>query len=408
MYTTSKERMTEKITAFSKFGDLGNGGITRLSLSPPALEARAEFKRRAEALGMAVESDDIGNIYATLPGTEDLPRIVMGSHADSVRSGGNYDGIYGVLSGLEAVETIVSENIPHRHPLTVMIWTNEEGARFEPAMMSSGIVLGKWAKEKMLAVAETGGRVTFGEALAASGWVGEERNRLNPNDYCAYFEPHIEQGPVLEEEKLEIGVVEGVVGMVNYDIILEGVSSHAGTTPQKYRKDALRAASKVILDLWDSLGAIADDLVFTTGEITCRPNIHTVVPGYVKFSLDARHRDPAMIRKAVQVIEGLPRDVYGCKLSYEEHWGRKTVEFDGRLLGFVEEAAKGLGYSYKRMYSGAGHDAQYVSEMLPAVMLFIPSKAGLSHTVVEYSSPEQTWQGASVLLNAVLDADRRL
>jgi N-carbamoyl-L-amino-acid hydrolase len=408
MNTTSKERMTEKITAFSKFGDLGNGGITRLSLSPPALAARAEFKRRAEALGMAVESDDIGNIYATLPGMEDLPRIVMGSHADSVRSGGNYDGIYGVLSGLEAAETIVSENIPHRHPLTVMIWTNEEGARFEPAMMSSGIVLGKWAKEKMLAVAETGGRVTFGEALEASGWVGEENNRLNPNDYCAYFEPHIEQGPVLEEEELEIGVVEGVVGMVNYDIIVEGVSSHAGTTPQKYRKDALRAASKVILDLWDSLGAIADDLVFTTGEITCRPNIHTVVPGYVKFSLDARHRDPAMLRKAVQVIEGLPQDVYGCKLSHEEHWGRTTVEFDGKLLGFVEEAAKGLGYSYKRMYSGAGHDAQYVSEMLPAVMLFIPSKDGLSHTVVEYSSPEQIWQGANVLLNAVLEADKQL
>ncbi|MDR1816043.1 MAG: Zn-dependent hydrolase [Clostridiales Family XIII bacterium] len=407
-YQTSKDRMAEKIAAFSKFGDLGNGGITRLSLSEPALAARAELKRRCEALGMTVTSDDIGNIYATWPGTEDLPRFVMGSHLDSVRSGGNYDGVYGVLSSLEAAETIITDGIKLRHPLTVMVWTNEEGARFEPAMMSSGIVMGKWTKEKMFAVVETGGTVTFGEALEASGWIGDGKNRLNPQDYCAYFEPHIEQGPVLEEEGLQIGVVEGVVGMVNYDIILEGVSSHAGTTPQHYRKDALRAASKTILDLWDKLGAIAPDLVFTTGEIHVKPNIHTVVPNYVKFSLDARHRDMAVLAQVVKVIEELPKDVYGCKLSYEEHWGRKTIEFDAQLLGFVEEATKALGYSYKKMYSGAGHDAQYVSEMLPAVMIFIPSKDGLSHTVVEYSSPEQCHEGANVLLNALIAADAAL
>jgi N-carbamoyl-L-amino-acid hydrolase len=400
--------MSEKVAAFSKFGALEGGGITRLSLTEPALEARAELKRRCEALGMEVASDDIGNIYATVQGTEDLPRFVMGSHLDSVRSGGNYDGIYGVLSSLEAVETIITEGIPHRHPLTVMVWTNEEGARFEPAMMSSGIVLGKFAKEKMLAVTETGGTVTFGEALAASGWAGDEKNRLNKKDYCAYFEPHIEQGPVLEEEGLEIGVVEGVVGMVNYDIILEGVSSHAGTTPQRYRKDALRAASQVILDLWGKLGALAGDLVFTTGEIHVRPNIHTVVPNYVKFSLDARHRDMAVLAQVVDVIKGLPQEVYGCKLSYEEHWGRNTIEFDAGLLGFVEEATQECGYSYKRMYSGAGHDAQYVSEMLPSVMIFIPSRGGLSHTVVEYSTPEQCAHGANVLLGAVLRADAAL
>ncbi|MDR1292770.1 MAG: Zn-dependent hydrolase [Clostridiales Family XIII bacterium] len=409
MLTTNLDRMDEKLKAFSKFGALEGGGITRLSLSAPALEARAEFKRRAEALGMAVASDDIANMYATYPGSEEgLPRIVMGSHMDSVRSGGNYDGIYGVLSSLEVAETIITEGIKLRHPITVMVWTNEEGARFEPAMMSSGIVMEKFTKESMLGVVETGGTVTFGEALAASGWVGGEANRLNSRDYCAYFEPHIEQGPVLEEEGLDIGVVAGVVGMVNYDIILEGVSSHAGTTPQSYRKDALRAASKTILDLWDKLGALAGDLVFTTGEITCRPNIHTVVPNYVKFSLDARHQDMNVIAKVVDVIENLPKDVYGCKLSYEEHWGRKTIQFNDKLLGYVEGAAKGLGYSNKRMYSGAGHDAQYVSELLPSVMIFIPSKDGLSHTVVEYSSPEQTWHGANVLLNALIEADKNL
>jgi N-carbamoyl-L-amino-acid hydrolase len=400
--------MDEKIKAFSAFGALEGGGITRLSLSEPALQARAEFKRRVQALGMTLVSDDIGNLYATYPGTEDLPRIVMGSHIDSVRSGGNYDGIYGVLSSLEVAETIIKEGIKLRHPITVMVWTNEEGARFEPAMMSSGIVMKKWTKESMLAVKETGGSVTFGEALAASGWIGDESNRLNDKDYCAYFEPHIEQGPVLEEENLDIGVVEGVVGMVNYDIILEGVSSHAGTTPQNYRKDALRAASKVILDLWDKLGALDKELVFTTGEITCKPNIHTVVPNYVKFSLDSRHKDPEVIKRVVEVIKGLPSEVCGCKLSYEEHWGRNTIKFNEQLLDFVEDATKNLGYTYKRMYSGAGHDAQYVSELLPSVMIFIPSKGGLSHTVVEYSSPEETWHGANVLLNALVEADKTL
>jgi N-carbamoyl-L-amino-acid hydrolase len=406
MLTTDKDRMNEKVQAFSKFGALEGGGITRLSLSEAALQARAEFKRRVEALGMTLESDDIGNLYATYPGTEDLPRIVMGSHMDSVRSGGNYDGIYGVLSSLEVAETIIKENVKLRHPITVMVWTNEEGARFEPAMMSSGIVMNKWTKESMFAVVETGGTVTFGEALAASGWVGDAANRLNDKDYCAYLEPHIEQGPVLEEAGLQIGAVEGVVGMVNYDIILEGVSSHAGTTPQNYRKDALRAASTVILDLWEKLGALDKELVFTTGEITCKPNIHTVVPNYVKFSLDSRHENPEVIRQVVKVIESLPAEVCGCKLSYEEHWGRKTVKFDDRLIGYVENAAKGLGYSCKRMYSGAGHDAQYVSELLPSAMIFIPSKDGLSHTVVEYSSPEETWHGANVLLNALLEVDQ--
>ena len=409
MYTVSKDRMVEKTTAFSKYGDLGNGGITRLSLSPEALKARADFKKRAEALGMTVETDDIANMYATLPGSEPgLKRIVMGSHVDSVRSGGNYDGIFGVLSSLEVVETIVTEKIPHRHPLTVMIWTNEEGARFEPAMMCSGIVLGKFEKENMLKVVERDGTVTFGEALEASGFIGDAKNRLNKDDYVCYFEPHIEQGPVLEEEGLEIGIVEGVVGMVNYDIILEGQSAHAGTTPQSYRKDALRAASRIIMELWDKLGALDNKLVFTTGQILCKPNVHTIVPNYVKFTLDSRHQDMDVLAQVVSIIENLPKDVYGCRLSYEEHWGRKTIRFNDKMLGYIEKATNDLGYSYKGMYSGAGHDAQYVSEILPAVMIFIPSKDGLSHTVVEYSSPDQLVHGANVLLNAVLTADAEL
>ena len=196
--------------------------------------------------------------------------------------------------------------------------------------------------------------------------------------------------------------------MVNYDIILEGVSSHAGTTPQSYRKDALRAASWVIQELWAKLGKLDGRLVFTTGQILCKPNVHTIVPNYVKFTLDARHQNMYVLSEVVDIIKTLPEDVFGCKLSYEEHWGRQTIEFNEKMIGFIENAVNGLGYTNKRMYSGAGHDAQYVSEMIPAVMLFIPSRDGLSHTVVEYSSPEQTWQGANVLLNAMLEADKKM
>ena len=408
MVFCSKERLSEKIETFSGFGALPGGGITRLALSEADLAARGEFKKRAAELGMTLEFDDLGNLYATFPGTEDLPSIAMGSHMDSVRGGGNYDGIYGVLASLEVAEPIIREGIRLRHPITVMVWTNEEGARFEPAMMSSGVVTGKFDRDAMLAVKETGGKTTFGDALKSSGWMGDASLRMDPKKYCSWFEPHIEQGPVLEEANLEIGIVEGVVGMVNYDIILTGTACHAGTTPQRRRKDAMRAAATVILDLWEKLGALDKELVFTTGEIHTTPNIHTVVPGEVRFSLDSRHRDPEVLRQVVSVIKGLPKTVCGCSLSWEEHWSRNTICFDPELLACTEQATVDLGYSCRRMYSGAGHDAQYVSEMLPSVMIFIPSKDGLSHTTVEYSTPEQTWQGANVLLRAIMAADEKL
>jgi N-carbamoyl-L-amino-acid hydrolase len=170
----------------------------------------------------------------------------------------------------------------------------------------------------------------------------------------------------------------------------------------------LRAAAWVIGELWDKLGALDKRLVFTTGQIECQPNIHTIVPNLVKFSLDSRHQDMDVLAQVVDVIKNLPAEVFGCKLSYDEHWGRATIKFDGSLLDFVEESAQKLGYTCRRMYSGAGHDAQYVSDMLPSVMIFIPSRDGLSHTIVEYSSPEQTWHGANVLLNAMLRADKEM
>jgi N-carbamoyl-L-amino-acid hydrolase len=398
--------MNEKIEAFSKFGDTGKCGITRFSLSPEALAARFEFKKRMEAMGAAVVTDDMANMYATIPGTEELPAIITGSHLDSVRQGGNYDGVLGVLTAMEAAETIVYENIAHKHPITVVVWTNEEGARFEPAMMSSGVICGKFQKEDMLAsVAKDIPGYTFGEALEASGFKGVDENRMKPGNYKALVELHIEQGPVLEAEGYDIGIVEGVCGMINFEFSFTGQAGHAGTTPMKYRKDALYAAVKTIQYLHDELDKLDSKLVYTTGKISAHPNIHTIIPDEVKFTLDARHQDPEVIKQVLAVIKRIPEKVEKCTVSYQEAWSRKTVAFTPELVNYVEKSAKEYGYSNKRMYSGPGHDAQFVIDVIPATMIFVPSIGGHSHCELEYTPVENCLKGANVLLKTLLAID---
>ena len=403
MLTCDTKRLKDKIITFSNFGTTGNGGITRLSLSKPALEARAEFSKRMNKLGATITTDDMGNMYATFKGSEEnLPYISMGSHCDSVVQGGNYDGILGVLTAMEVVETIVTEKIPHRHPITVMIWTNEEGARFDPAMMCSGVITGKFDKTKMLHSKDING-ISFGEALDASAYKGEEKNRINPKDYMTLIELHIEQGPVLESSKVDIGVVEGVVGMVNYEFEFIGQAGHAGTVPQKMRKDALLAASEAIQYLHREL----DKLVYTTGRINCFPNIHTIIPYNVKFTLDARHQEAKVIKKVVEIIENIPKELANCKVSYKKLWSRKTVRFNNELINFVEKNANLYGYSNMRMYSGPGHDAQFAADMLPTTMIFVPSIGGHSHCEIEKTSLDNCLKGANVLLQTILDIDKK-
>ena len=257
MFVCSVERMKDKIKTFSAFGDAGHGGITRYSLSTAAIQARNEFIKRMKAIGAEIETDDVANIYATLPGSDpDAKRIVMASHVDSVKNGGNYDGILGVISAMEVLETIASEKIPHRHPLTAMIWTNEEGSLYPPAMMCSGIVCydylpediaQKFKLEDMLnSKSILDNKSTFGEALEASGFKGDRKNRISPEKYQYMFETHIEQGPILEDEGYDVGVVDCVLGMFNYRVRFYGQTVHAGTFPMPKRRDAFYAASKAL------------------------------------------------------------------------------------------------------------------------------------------------------------------
>lgn len=406
MTSCNKDRLNDKIVTFSKFGDTGKRGITRFSLSTEALAARAEFVKRCEVLGMTIKTDDMANIYATIPGEDGLPAILSGSHADSVRQGGNYDGILGVLTALEAAETIVTDKIPHRHPITVVVWTNEEGARFEPAMMSSGVITGKFDKEKMLASKDTEG-VTFKEALEASGYMGDTANRISPEKAMALVELHIEQGPVLEAEGIDIGIVEGVCGMINYEFTFVGQAGHAGTTPMKYRKDALYAAVKTIQYLHDELDKLDGKLVYTTGKISAHPNIHTIIPDIVKFTLDARHQDPEVIKQVLEIIKAIPAEVEKCKVSYQEAWSRATVTFYPEYVNYVEKNSEAYGYTSKRMYSGPGHDAQFITDIIPTTMIFVPSIGGHSHCEEEYTPIESCLKGANVLLQTILDIDKK-
>ena len=419
MYTCSLERMKDKIKTFSTFGDAGHGGITRYSLSPAAIQARNEFIRRMKAIGAEIETDDVANIYATLPGSDpDAKRIVMASHVDSVKNGGNYDGILGVMSAMEVLETVASEKIPHKHPLTAMIWTNEEGSLYPPAMMCSGIVCydylpediaQKFKYEDMLnSKSILDNKSTFGEALEASGFKGDRKNRISPEKYQYMFETHIEQGPILEDEGCDIGVVDCVLGMFNYRVRFYGQTVHAGTFPMKKRRDAFYAASQALCWLHEEIDRLGvPELVYTTGEVVCHPCVHTCVPDYFDFSIDARHEDPKVLEKVLAIVKSCAdREWAGCRCEVVKAWNRDTVYWDKKLVGYVKSAAEGLGVSHRYIHSGAGHDAQFASYMLPTTMIFVQSKGGLSHCEPEYSTPEHCTEGASVMLNAVLRADQ--
>lgn len=418
MYQCSIERMKDKIQTFSKYGDAGHGGITRYSLSEEAIMARDEFKARMEKIGAIIEMDDVANIYATLPGLEpSAKRICMGSHADSVKNGGNYDGILGVLSAMEVLETVVENNIPHKHPLTAMIWTNEEGSLYPPAMMSSGIVCYDYLPEDvkinfkyedmMSSKSILDHESTFGEALKKSGYMGVRNNRISPENTMCVFETHIEQGPILEDAGNEIGVVDCVLGMFNYRIRFYGQTTHAGTFPMKKRKDALFAAAQAICYLHEKIDALdIPGLVYTTGEIECHPCVHTCVPDFVDISIDARYENPEQLKRVEEVIKSCAEKIWtGCSCKVEFAWNRDTVYWNKKLVGYVEQSAKELDVKYQYIHSGAGHDAQFVSYMLPTTMIFVQSRGGLSHCEDEYSTPEHCTSGATVMLNAVLKAD---
>lgn len=399
------ERLKESLEEFANFGRTTNNGVTRLALSEEDIKVREYFRSCCEEIGMTVTVDDMGCMYATLAGTEDKPPIVMGSHLDTVKKGGRFDGVLGVAAGLEVARTLVENNIQLSCPFTIVNYTNEEGARFEPSMMASGVLSGKFNKQEMLAKKDVDG-ITFKEALEKSGYAGDKEERLKTA--AAVLELHIEQGPVLEREALTIGIVECVVGMVCYEITLTGESDHAGTTPMRMRKDALFASNNVITTFRSKLCQLDEELVYTIGRMNIFPNIHTVIPNKVVFTIEARHKNPAIMQQVEEIILGIESSAYleGCTIEVNKQWDRKTVWFDEELLESMEKSVAALGYSYKKMASGAGHDAQFIASIAPTAMLFVPSVDGKSHCEEELTAWEDCAKGVNVMLETVLEIDK--
>ncbi|MGB8273073.1 MAG: Zn-dependent hydrolase [Priestia megaterium] len=396
------ERLKNTLERFADYGRTPNNGVTRLALSEEDRLARDYFCSCCRNLGMDIKIDDLGCIYATLEGLEDKPPVVIGSHMDSVKKGGRFDGILGVVAGLELVRTLVEHNIKPKVPIMIVNFTNEEGARFEPSMMASGILSGKFQKDVMMKKTDVDG-VTFEQALQSCGYEGDTSNRLT--EASAFVELHIEQGPILEREVKSIGVVECVLGMVCYEIEVTGESDHAGTTPMDMRKDALFATNNLIAEARHELGRLDSNLVYTMGRMNVLPNIHTVIPNKVIFSLEARHTDEDVIASVEKIIQSLPDQaelLEGCEVRVTKLWGRDTVWFDKTVCDEVEESVRSLGYSYKRMVSGAGHDAQFLASYIPTAMIFIPSVNGKSHCEEEFTPWEECEKGVNVLLETVI------
>jgi len=394
-------RLKDNLEKFADFGRTENNGVTRLALSEEDRLARDYFCQCCKELGMSVTIDDLGNTYALLEGMEKKPPIVMGSHLDSVKKGGRFDGVLGVAAGLEVVRTLVENGIEPRIPVMIVNFTNEEGARFEPSMMSSGILSGKFDKSTMFNKIDSDG-IKFGDALQSIGYSGNIESRLD--EATAFLELHIEQGPVLETESLSIGVVECVLGMVCYEIEVTGESDHAGTTPMEMRKDAFFTTNNVIMKARQALSGLDQDLVYTIGRVNVFPNIHTVIPNKVVFSLEARHKDPEVIKQVEEIIHGFTNSSVkeGCEIKTTKLWNRDTIWFDKEICKLVQQSTESLGYSYKRMVSGAGHDAQFMASYLPTAMVFVPSINGKSHVESECTEWEDCEKGVNVILETVL------
>ncbi|MBZ7925234.1 Zn-dependent hydrolase [Ensifer adhaerens] len=400
---TNGDRLWGDIVSTARFGAADKGGVTRLTLTEEDRRVRDWFVAECRALGCTVEVDGIGNIFATYAGEDmSLPAIAVGSHLDTQPQGGRFDGILGVLAGVEILRTLEEASTRLRHPLTVINWTNEEGSRFSPAMMGSGVFAGALALDATQALADREG-IAVGTALDAIGYRGEAR--IDPAAFSAYVELHIEQGPLLEASATEIGVVTGIQGLRWFDIAMSGTEAHAGSTPMAQRDDALVAAAEIVLAVRD-IARQNPPGVGTVGFVDVGPNSRNVVPGSVRLQIDMRHPSEAgldQMEAALQQAVGRA----GARAELKRIWSKAPVVFAPSIVDAVRNSAEALGYSATDIVSGAGHDAAHIATIMPTAMIFVPSKDGLSHNEAEYTAPEECARGAEVLFQTILEIDRR-
>jgi beta-ureidopropionase / N-carbamoyl-L-amino-acid hydrolase len=399
------KRLWDSLMEMAKIGATPKGGVCRLALTDLDRAGRDLFVRWAKEAGCTISVDRMGNVFARRAGTDDtLAPVITGSHADSQPTGGRFDGIYGVLGGLEVIRSLNDRGIETRRAIEVVIWTNEEGSRFAPAMVASGVFAGVFTLDYGLSRADVDGR-TVGEELQRIGYAGDVPCGGRP--VHAAFELHIEQGPILEAENITIGVVNAAQGQRWYEVVLTGQESHAGPTPMPRRRDALLGASRVV-QLVNRIGLDhAPYACATVGMMQVHPNSRNVIPGRVFFTVDLRHPEDAVLAQMdAELRAGIAAIVGETKLEatkLEQIFYYKPVQFDADCVASVRAAAQRFGYSHRDMVSGAGHDACYLAQVAPTSMVFVPCVDGISHNEIEDATPEWIEAGANVLLHAMLE-----
>lgn len=402
MLKSNGERLWASLMAMAEVGATARGGSCRLALSEEDKAGRELFAHWCREAGMTLSVDPIGNLFARRPGTDpEAAPVMIGSHLDTQPEGGRFDGVYGVLAGLEVVRRLNELEIQTRKPLEVVVWTNEEGARFTPAMFGSAVFTGSMKLEDALAVRDADG-ISVAEALQRTGFAGQ---RPLGGAVDAYFEAHIEQGPILEDNAKSIGVVSGGQAIRWLDVQVEGMAAHAGTTPMPLRKDALYGAAPMIQAIEQLASDFAPHGLTTVGELSISKSSRNTIPGLLQFTVDLRHHlDSAISDMEQQVTKRLQAIAAqrGLKVSISRHWVSPATPFDADCVAAVQAAVDGLGYAQQAIVSGAGHDAILLARYCPTAMVFIPCVAGLSHNEAEDVLPEDVRQGADVLLNAVL------
>lgn len=396
------ERLWSSLMELAKIGATPKGGVRRVALTSADREGRERFALWCREAGLEVRVDAIGNMFARRAGKDARAApVVMGSHLDTQPNGGRFDGAYGVMAGLEVVRALNDARITTRAPLEVACWTNEEGSRFVPTMMGSGVFTGVYPLEEVLKNRDTDG-VSVRQALETIGYRGE----AEPHSVGAYFEAHIEQGPVLEDTRTTIGVVQGALGQRWFDVLVTGQDAHAGPTPMHLRKDALLAAAELTLEVNRIATSFPDSARGTVGHMQVRPNSRNVIPGEVRMTVDLRNaRDATLfsMRKELETRAKAIAQERRVNIDMKEVVYFPPSEFAPELVKRVRAAATRLGFSHRDIVSGAAHDAVYLARVAPTAMVFVPCEGGISHNEIENARPEDLAAGCSVMLEAVVD-----
>jgi len=405
MININEKRLWRRMMNMAKIGATQKGGVNRVALSDEDKIGRDLFIEWCKAANCNIEIDNMGNLFARRQGKDNtLPAILIGSHLDSQPTGGKYDGVYGVLAALEVVETLNDQDILTHAPLEIVSWTNEEGARFAPAMIGSGVFAGVFTLEYAYNREDNDGK-TLGNELERIGYKGNDQANLKK--YKASFEVHIEQGPILEAEEKQVGIVTGVQGIRWYDLEILGKETHAGPSPMSYRKDPMKAALPLLLKVYAIADEFSPEARVTVGYANASPGVRNTVPGKLDISLDLRHPNEATLKQMDERLHAITQEKQpdGITVSLNEIWYSPPVIFDENCIVAVEKATQQLDISARKMVSGAGHDSVYVARKMPTSMIFIPCEDGLSHNELEHAEQADVMAGANVLLHAVLNVD---